>query len=145
MKKNLEDIIAFALSEKGFWIYFVAVVLLIILPINNGDRLNLNNIMIINIRGDYFFHALVFIPWAFFMLAMRQKAWLWLLLGLLFSTGTEMLQYLLPYRRFNINDLISNSLGIVLGMALLAFFSAKIRHLIDSAGRERKSIRSNIT
>lgn len=30
------------------------------------------------------------------MLAMRQKAWVWLLLGLLFSTGTEILQYLSP-------------------------------------------------
>lgn len=121
-----------ALSRKGFWIYFVAVVLLIILPIN-GDRFNLNDIMIISIRGDYFFHALVFIPWAFFMTSMRQPLWLWLILGLLFSTGTEMLQYLLPYRRFNINDLISNSLGIVLGMAFLTLFSAKIRRLIYSA------------
>lgn len=122
-----------ALSKKGFWLYFIAVILLIILPIN-GKRFNLNDIMIISIRGDYFFHALVFIPWAFFMLAMRQKAGLWLLLGLLFSTGTEMLQYLLPYRRFNINDLLSNSLGILLGMALLAIFAAKIRRRMDSAG-----------
>jgi glycopeptide antibiotics resistance protein len=109
-----------ALSKKGFWIYFIAVILLIILPIN-GEGFNLNDIMIISIRGDYFFHALVFIPWAFFMPAMHQKAGLWLLLGLLFSTGTEMLQYLLPYRRFNINDLISNSLGILLGIGILIF------------------------
>lgn len=122
-----------ALSKKGFWIYFIAVILLIVLPIN-GARFNLNDIMIISIRGDYFFHALVFIPWAFFMLSMHQKAGLWFLLGLLFSTGTEMLQYFLPYRRFNINDLLSNSLGILLGMALLAIFSAKIRSLMDSAG-----------
>lgn len=120
------------LSKKGFWIYFIAVILLIILPINGG--FNLKDILIISIRGDYFFHALVFIPWAFFMVAMHQKAGLWLLLGLLFSTGTEMLQYLLPYRRFNINDLLSNSLGILLGMALLAIFSAKIRRRMDSAG-----------
>jgi glycopeptide antibiotics resistance protein len=52
---------------------------------------------------------------------MHQKAGLWLLLGLLFSTGTEMLQYLLPYRRFNINALISNSLGILLGIGILIF------------------------
>ena len=134
MKKNIENIIALALSEKGFWIYFAAIILLITLPINaSGSRLNLNNITVVRIRGDYFVHALVFIPWAFFMTSMRQPLWLWLILGLLFSTGTEMLQYLLPYRRFNINDLISNSLGIVLGMAFLTLFSAKIRRLIYSA------------
>ncbi len=113
-----------ALSKKGFWIYFVAVILLIVLPIN-GDRFSLNDILIISIRGDYFFHALVFIPWAFFMPAMGQKAGLWLLLGLLFSTGTEMLQYLLPYRRFNINDLISNSLGILIGMLVVQILFKK--------------------
>lgn len=119
MKKNIENIIAFALSEKGFWIYFAAIILLITLPINaSGSRLNLNNITVVRIRGDYFVHALVFIPWAFFMTSMRQPLWLWLILGLLFSTGTELLQYLLPYRRFNINDLISNSLGILLGLII---------------------------
>lgn len=119
MKKNIENIIAFALSEKGFWIYFAAIILLITLPINaSGSRLNLNNITVVRIRGDYLAHALVFIPWAFFMTTMRQPLWLWLLLGLLFSTGTELLQYLLPYRRFNINDLISNSLGILLGLLI---------------------------
>jgi glycopeptide antibiotics resistance protein len=113
-----------ALSKKGFWIYFIAVILLIILPIN-GEGFNLNDIMIISIRGDYFIHALVFIPWAFFMPAMHQKAGLWLLLGLLFSTGTEMLQYLLPYRRFNINDLISNSMGILIGMMVVQILIKK--------------------
>lgn len=110
------------LSEKGFWIYFTAIILLIVLPINKpGSKLYLNDIMIVKIRGDYMAHALVFVPWAFFMKTMRQPLWRWLLLGLLFSTGTEMLQYLLPYRRFNINDLISNSLGILLGIGILIF------------------------
>ena len=106
------------LSPKTFWLYFTAILLLIVLPINNSDTLNLNHIMILEIRGDYLVHALIFIPWAFFMLPMQQKAWSWSLLGLLFSTGTELLQYLLPYRRFNINDLISNSLGILLGLVI---------------------------
>ncbi len=109
-------------SRRNFWIYFIAIIFLIALPINTpGSKLNLNNFTIIIIRGDYFFHALTFIPWAFFMVAMKQRPWTWLILGLLFSTGTELLQYLLPYRRFNINDLISNSLGILLGIGILIF------------------------
>jgi len=129
VKKTLENIIAFVLSEKGFWIYFSAILLLIVLPINNpGSPLYLNDIMIIKIRGDYFVHALIFIPWAFFMATMRQPLWLWLLLGLLYATGTELLQYLLPYRRFNINDLISNSLGIIIGVMVVQVLFKKLKH-----------------
>ena len=109
-------------SRRNFWIYFIAILLLITLPINTpGSKFYLNNITVVKIRGDYFFHALTFIPWAFFMVAMKQRPWTWLILGLIFSTGTELLQYLLPYRRFNINDLISNSLGILLGIGILIF------------------------
>ena len=109
-------------SRRNFWIYFIAILLLITLPINTpGSKFYLNNITVVKIRGDYFFHALTFIPWAFFMVAMKQRPWTWLVLGLIFSTGTELLQYLLPYRRFNINDLISNSLGILLGIGILIF------------------------
>jgi glycopeptide antibiotics resistance protein len=109
-------------SRRNFWIYLIAILLLITLPINTpGSKFYLNNITVVKIRGDYFFHALTFIPWAFFMVAMKQRPWTWLVLGLLFSTGTELLQYLLPYRRFNINDLISNSLGIFLGIGILIF------------------------
>jgi len=115
-------------SRTMFWIYFVAIIMLIVLPINTpGSKLNLNNIMVVKIRGDYFVHALVFIPWAFFMTAMRQSPRMWLLLGLLFSTGTELLQYLLPYRRFNINDLISNSLGILIGLLIFMLLLRRLK------------------
>jgi glycopeptide antibiotics resistance protein len=115
------------LSPKTFWLYFTAILLLIVLPINNSDTINLNHIMILEIRGDYLAHALIFFPWAFFMLPMQQKAWSWSILGLFFSTGTELLQYLLPYRRFNINDLISNSLGILLGMIVLLLVMKRLK------------------
>jgi glycopeptide antibiotics resistance protein len=82
---------------------------------------------VVKIRGDYFFHALTFIPWAFFMAAMKQRPWTWLFLGLLFSTGTELLQYLLPYRRFNINDLISNSLGILIGLLIFMLLLRRLK------------------
>ncbi len=116
----MEKLINMLFNRLNFWIYFIAIILLIVLPINRpGSKFYLNDILVVRIRGDYFAHALIFVPWAFFMAPMKQKVWLWLVLGLLFSTGTEMLQYLLPYRRFNINDLISNSLGILIGMIIL--------------------------
>ena len=115
-------------SQRNFWIYFIAIILPITLPINTpGSKFYLNNITVVKIRGDYFFHALTFIPWAFFMAAMKQRPWTWLFLGLLFSTGTELLQYLLPYRRFNINDLISNSLGILIGLLIFMLLLRRLK------------------
>jgi glycopeptide antibiotics resistance protein len=108
-------------------LYITAILLLIVLPINNSDTLNLNHIIFQEIRGDYLVQALIFFPWAFFMLPMQQKAWSWSILGLIFSTGTELLQYLLPYRRFNINDLISNSLGILLGMIVVLLVMKRLK------------------
>jgi glycopeptide antibiotics resistance protein len=43
----------------------------------------------------------------------------WLLLGFLFAAGSEALQYLLPYRAYNVNDLLANMLGILVGFSLL--------------------------
>ncbi len=43
---------------------------------------------------------------------------MWIAALLLFAAATEWIQYYLPYRAFNINDLISNCLGIILGLIL---------------------------
>jgi len=44
-----------------------------------------------------------------------QATLLYILLGLLFATANEAVQFLLPYRAFNINDLLANGLGVMLG------------------------------
>ncbi|MDP3462570.1 MAG: VanZ family protein, partial [Bacteroidales bacterium] len=75
--------------------------------------------------GDYFFHILMFLPWAFFSGVFKMKKIYWVLIGLLFAAGSEGLQYLLPWRAFNVNDLLANMLGILLGSSLLFLF--KIR------------------
>ncbi|MDY0104974.1 MAG: VanZ family protein [Lentimicrobium sp.] len=84
------------------------------LPLNTSD--NLNNITILQLRGDYFLHILLFMPWAFFRQACKIKTLPWLLLGLLFAAGTEGLQYFLPWRAFNVNDLLANGLGVLLSL-----------------------------
>jgi hypothetical protein len=87
-------------SRRNFWIYLIAILLLITLPINTpGSKFYLNNITVVKIRGDYFFHALTFIPWAFFMVAMKHghgPGWSW---GFSFPRN-ELLQYLLPTALF---------------------------------------------
>jgi glycopeptide antibiotics resistance protein len=103
--------------RKLFWLYFSAIVLLVILPINSAGELN--NITILRLRGDYFLHALLFVPWAFFYPAIKSNKLFWLLYGFLFAAGSEAIQYLLPYRAFNINDLIANIIGVMTGVGVV--------------------------
>jgi len=103
--------------KSVFYIYATGLILLCVLPINSAAKLN--DITIISFRGDYFVHAFIFIHWALFNLKFYKNNWRWLLAGLIFSTGVELLQYYLPYRTFNINDIVSNIIGVVLGQLIL--------------------------
>lgn len=102
--------------------YVTLIILLVTLPLNSSG--SLNNITIITFRGDYFFHALAFLPWVFFKPAYNQKTPLWLFLGLLFAAGTEGLQYILPYRAFNVNDLIANIFGMFIGFGIVSLIKS---------------------
>lgn len=109
-------------SNKWLFIFYLfALILLVTLPINTTGALN--NITIITFRGDYFFHALAFLPWAFFRASTHQKRINWLIIGILFATSTEALQYLLPYRAYNVNDMIANMIGVCLSFPLSYLFN----------------------
>jgi VanZ family protein len=109
--------------KQLFWLYLGAIFLLVVLPINSAGELN--DVTILSFRGDYFFHALMFVPWAFFRHSFRFKGLSWLTSGLLFAAGTEGLQYLLPYRAYNVNDLLANLLGVFLGSLVYWFLLGK--------------------
>ena len=87
--------------------------LLTTLPLNSSAQLN--HIKIVSFRADYITHAIIFIPWAFFSSIGKVSRIYWLAIGLLFAVCTEGIQYLLPYRAYNINDLIANAIGIIVG------------------------------
>ncbi len=65
----------------------------------------------------------IFLPWMFLVrlgydVSFRKdfaRALYWALFGLAFSWITKGLQYFIPYRAFNINDLLANSIGVILG------------------------------
>jgi glycopeptide antibiotics resistance protein len=107
-------------------VYILTILLLVALPLNTSSELN--NITIFQLRGDYFFHIMLFMPWAFFRQACKIKTLPWLLLGLLFAAGTEGLQYFLPWRAFNVNDLLANMIGVILGASLNLFFKQLLSH-----------------
>lgn len=109
------------LSTKTIFIlYVIAVILLAILPLNSS--VSLNNITILRLRGDYFFHILLFAPWAFFR-PVFNAGWLrWVAAGLFFAAGSEGLQYLLPYRAYNVNDLLANVIGVALSFPVYSLW-----------------------
>lgn len=107
--------------------YVTLIILLVTLPLNSSG--GLNNITIITFRGDYFFHALAFMPWAFFKPAFNQKFLIWLIIGLLFASSTEAIQYLLPYRAFNVNDLVANGIGVLSGLLICLSIRIKRNNL----------------
>jgi glycopeptide antibiotics resistance protein len=96
-----------------FKIYFICIIILSIAPINTGA--SLNNITVLSLRGDYFFHILLFLPWMFLAWQLNRNILLWILFGIITATATELVQWLLPYRSFNINDLLANVIGVLAG------------------------------
>lgn len=106
--------------------YFALLAILMWAPLN-GLGVPLDN-YILGLRVDHLLHASVFLPMALFLmdLAPQRRWWaLWLLscaIGLLTEGG----QYLLPYRGFDINDMVANIIGVSLGWAALEVF---LRHI----------------
>ena len=103
-----------------FIIYFILLLLFAVAPIN-GDSHSLNDIFILKLRSDYFFHALQFVPWIFFGIKTEKKFLYWLLFGLIIASATEGIQFFLPYRSFNVNDLMANLIGVIGGLFSLIF------------------------
>jgi VanZ family protein len=120
-----------------FRIYIVFLILAAVLPINSSDSNSINNIFIIQIRLDYFIHAMLFLPWVLlcqlaFNRALAINYWLIAGAGLLMATFTEGIQYFLTYRSYNINDLLANYLGVGLGTLLAVIGMAIYRRRLKS-------------
>lgn len=117
--------------------YTIIILLLSVLPIN-GEESFLNDNFILSVRLDYLAHFALFIPWMLLVWlyagagsrVVLLKAVLWILAGLLLAMISEGAQYLLSYRAFNINDLVANMLGVLLGSVF--FFFKRPRVIVDS-------------
>ncbi len=99
----------------GLLFYLVALVTVSVMPLGNASK-ELTDITVIRLRGDYFLHMLVYIPMISLMLFSFPK-WKWgmVVIAIGLGVGLEYFQMLLPYRAFNINDLLANLAGLVLG------------------------------
>ncbi len=104
------------------WCYFIILLLLMWAPVG-GLGVPLDN-FVLGIRLDHLLHASVYIPCCFFLMDFPVVGWnhrfgCWLTATLIALT-TESVQYLLPYRGFDINDLVANIMGVTLGWLILA-------------------------
>jgi glycopeptide antibiotics resistance protein len=110
--------------------YILIVILIAVLPLNSQQNFVINNTYVVKIRLDHLLHGILFMPWLWLSRSLRGYSFFFSLLsGLLLAITAEGLQILLPYRAFNINDMISNMIGICAGIPL---------YFIPVSGSEKK-------
>ena len=92
--------------------YFAALAFLMWAPLN-GVGIPLDN-YILGLRADHPLHASVYLPIALFLmdLAPRRRWWLLWLAACAIGLATEWGQYILPFRKFDINDMVANLIGV---------------------------------
>jgi len=110
------------------WIYSLFILVMASVSINS-TTIALNHTYVLSLRLDYLVHFATFIPWMgmvwmAYSVNVRKnfaRAMLWICIGILFSWLTEGIQYFIPYRSFNINDLMANTIGVLLGSLFFIF------------------------
>ncbi|MHC1703481.1 MAG: VanZ family protein [Tenuifilaceae bacterium] len=123
--------------RKTLLIYTLLIFVMAVITINSYEK-SLNNTYVLSFRLDYLIHFVVFIPWMWLVwkaydVNFRKdllQAITWIFLGLIFAGLTEGIQYFIPYRAFNINDLLANSIGVLLGALLFIFPNSRIERKV---------------
>ncbi len=96
-------------------LYLITLITVSVIPLGSVSR-EITNVTVIHLRGDYFLHLLVYLPVvSLLMLSLQKWKWKMLLVAFGVAIGLEYIQMLLPYRSFNINDLIANASGVLVG------------------------------
>lgn len=103
--------------------YFAALALLMWLPLNGVVALDN---FVFGLRADHLLHASVYLPCFYFLQQLcRGPKGRTYVFALGIGVFTEGVQYFLPYRGFDVNDILANLIGISLGFAVLLFFGRK--------------------
>ncbi len=117
------------MKKLFFKVYLLVIIALHILPINSVGELN--NVRIIVFRADYFFHSIIFIPMPFLLWKYKKENdnWKIIRISLLTAISVEFVQYFIPYRAFNINDILANLIGISFGFVLILLLNFKVKEI----------------
>lgn len=101
-----------------FGLYLLTLVTLLLIPTDNGIKLNA---YFLGIRTDHFIHASLFLPFlpyfrlktkSFINLALFLKYYT---LGVAVAFLFESLQLFVPYRSFDPTDILANVVGVSIG------------------------------
>ncbi|NDY74112.1 hypothetical protein DO021_12775 [Desulfobacter hydrogenophilus] len=97
-------------------LYLVFLVVMVVVPLGELNT-TLTDTFVFELRLDYLVHGLVFLPvpvlWCLGFPG--HPIWAVVLVSLALAVGLEGVQYLLPWRAWNVNDAIGNSAGLILG------------------------------
>lgn len=97
--------------------YVLALAILMWAPLN-GFGVPLDE-YVLGLRFDHLLHASVFIPCALFIYHPHWRKWAVWAAAVGVGVLTETVQWLLPYRGFDINDMVANFLGVTLGWLII--------------------------
>lgn len=125
LKATLTSLVHESGRRKMAIAYFIMLAILMWAPLNGFGPMLSNYIF--GLRVDHLLHASVYLLCPFFLADWLKKKPAIIIIGAL-AVGllTESVQYLLPYRGYDVNDLIANCLGNIMGW--LAILPRLIRH-----------------
>jgi len=131
------------LSRIIHLVYTLLILISAIVSINPPHS-PLNSTFVLYFRLDYIIHFAIFLSWMFltrlsYPVNFRKdlnKALLWIFAGIAFACINEGIQYFIPYRAFNINDLLGNIIGVLLGSLFFALPAGRKGSLV--LNRDRK-------
>ena len=110
-------------NSLGF-LYVGLLLLGSVVPIGNQASDILMDNYTLDIRWDYLLHALIYLPLPLILFYGRRSiagsgAIRLIFLSVFIPVLFEILQMVIPYRSFNINDMMANCFGVVLGWVLV--------------------------
>ncbi len=114
--------------------YVGLVVAMSVMPFG-ATSASLNSVSVLSFRLDYLLHALVFIPLApVWRKALPHHPWWLIIIGSIFlAVAAEASHYLLPYRSYNFNDLLGNTIGALIGIVVVFSMDVFCRKRTDQA------------
>jgi glycopeptide antibiotics resistance protein len=114
-------------SRKSIvYIYILILFLGSVVPIGNRSSDILMDNYTLDIRWDYLLHAILYLPLPLILMYglrhFKSRVMIRIILiSILIPVLFEFIQMGVPYRNFNINDLMANSIGVILGWIVLLF------------------------
>lgn len=107
-------------TKKLFWIWLGLLIVLNLIPLGNEANQSLSGSKMMQIRLDYFAHALMILCFAWIWVIGKLQGLKWFaryealkysLIVVFAGIGLELLQLLVPWRSFNPTDMVYNMMG----------------------------------